>query len=964
MSKQFFEIVRKTICQTLLLFLFTSIAFSQQNRGALKGQLLDETGAAIPNTEISATDASGNEFTSMTSTNGNFEIKNLASGEYVVRVSVPGFSLYNSDPIVVGNRATTPLIIKLRVESTIEQVTVSDNAGVSLSSSDNASAVVLKEKDLESLPDDPDELASALRELAGPSAGPNGAQLFVDGFNGARIPPKSSIREVRINSNPFSAEYSQIGFGRIEILTKPGTDQLHGEGSFAFNDESLNGRNAFAPFRAPLQVRRYGGNITGSIIPKKASFFLDFQRRDVDENATSNVTILDNSFNSVPFSSVIVTPQIFTNFSGRLDYQVDTKSTFSFRYSIDRTTNENQGVGNFELPSRAFNTSIRNQNIALTYTTIFSARVINEARLQLIKRTFQNQDVDSSFALVVSGAFTGGGAQNGRNSQNSERFEFQDFVSLIGDKHNIKLGGLIRGGRVADTNRANFGGTFIFAGDVERDPQTGQPIGGPITSLEQYRRTLLGLPGYRPSQFTLRAGNPFASVNQYDLGLFFQDEWKVKQNFTLSLGLRYENQTNINSKFNFAPRIAFAYSPFMSNGQAKTVIRAGLGIFYDRFDDGFILNSRRLDGTRVTQFFTNQTDFFPNIPLPLQLNAQTPIRQQVASGLTAPYVMQGVVGVEQQLPKKFTLSASYFWSRGIHQLRSRNINAPLPGTFTVPGSGIRPFGNVGDIYLYESTGISNLHQLRLSLNRSLSRTFSIFSSYTYSFAKTDTEGAGVFPANSFDLSGEYARSSFQPRHSLFIGSSTQLPFKMSLFAFSFSRSGLPFNIVTGIDRNGDTLFTERPSFATPGTPGSITTKFGTFNPNPTSGEKLIPRNFGDGPSFFNLNLNLSRNFGFGKSKQAAVAQVQQGTPNIIAPRPGGGPGGGGPGGGGGGRFGGFGNATSSDSRYNLTISARVSNLFNRTNLTSFAGSLTSPIFGQPNSSREARRIEVQLRFRF
>ena len=144
----------------------------------------------------------------------------------------------------------------------------------------NATALVLRGEDLAALPDDPDDLADALQALAGPGAGPNGGSIYIDGFSGGQLPPKESIREIRINQNPFSAEYDRLGFGRIEILTRPGTDQVRG--GFGFNDSDgvFNSRNPFATNKPDYSNRNFGGNIGGPI-SKRASFFLDFQRRDI-----------------------------------------------------------------------------------------------------------------------------------------------------------------------------------------------------------------------------------------------------------------------------------------------------------------------------------------------------------------------------------------------------------------------------------------------------------------------------------------------------------------------------------------------------------------------------------------------------------------------------------------------------------------------------------------------------------
>jgi hypothetical protein len=957
------------MCLLCLLIGLTTTTYAQVKQNMkVKGQVLDESGASLAGADVTLI-GGGKSLQTVSSEKGDFEFSGVTTGTYTLKVSVIGFNPYESEPFDVEKSVAVPMEVRLSVAAVTEQITVDSSSPVSLSSDTNATAIVLKGKDLESLPEDPDELANALQELAGPAAGPNGAQLFVDGFNGARLPPRNSIREIRINSNPFSSEYDRLGFGRIEILTKPGLEQLHGEAFFNFNDESLNSRNSFAPFRAPLQIRRFGGNLSGAIKPKKASFFLDFERRETDENSSINATILDSNLFATPFSTVILTPQRFTNFSSRLDYQLNEKTTFVSRYSFTEINNENQGIGNFSLASRGFDSTIRVNTLNFTATTIINPKIVNEIRLQLTKQTSESKGDNSTPSLNVLGSFFGGGAQVGFNRRNEERFELQDYISIALSKHSLKAGVRFRGGRLTTNNSENFGGSYSFAGDVNRD-SSGRPIGGSITSLEQLRRVLLGLPGYRPSQFSINAGDPFVSVNQYDVGVFFQDEWRVRQNLTLSGGIRYEAQTNLGAKYNFAPRLAFAYSPRSASNNSNnsnrlaTVIRGGFGIFYDRFDDSLTLDTRRLDGNHIIQFIATNPNFFPIIPDVTSLNAIRPIRRQIEKDLESPYTMQFAIGVEQQLPFKLTATVNYLFSRANHLLRSRNINAPLPGTFTgVSGSGVRPLGDIGDIYLYEGSGLSRTHQLRVGVSKRAGN-ITVFSNYSYTKIDSDTDGANNFPSNSFDLDTEYGRSSLQVKHAVFLGGSLTTPYGIRINPFLIIRSGRPFDITTGRDSNGDTRFTDRPSFAIPGTPGSITNEFGTFNPNPRLGDEIIPRNFGEGPGFASLNLSVSRNFGFGDKQKSP--NTAQGGPNMqpVAGGFGGAPGGGGRGPGGGGGFRGLGDAAASEKKFNLTLTLRASNLFNRTNLGNFSGSLASPIFGQANFASEARRVEAQLRFRF
>src|SRR5690606_35173090 len=156
-----------------------------------------------------------------------------------VKVKAANCALYENTEVLVEAGERAELIVPLTVEVVEEQVEVSESNTVSLDPANNASATVLRESELEALPDDPEELEAALQALAGGSAGPNGGQIYIDGFTGSRLPPKEAIREIRINNNPFSAEYDRPGFGRIEILTRPGADRFRGSAFGNFNDESL-----------------------------------------------------------------------------------------------------------------------------------------------------------------------------------------------------------------------------------------------------------------------------------------------------------------------------------------------------------------------------------------------------------------------------------------------------------------------------------------------------------------------------------------------------------------------------------------------------------------------------------------------------------------------------------------------------------------------------------------------------
>ena len=985
-------------------------AAAQERPGSLRGQVLDELGGAIVGATVTAVDAKGTEKTVTTNDNGVYAINGLAPGKYTLRVVNSGFAIYENAEVEVTSGKALQLDVILKVAIEEQKVTVAaDNRELSTEPENNAGAVVLKGEDLESLPDDPDDLAAALQALAGPSAGPNGGQIFVDGFTGGRLPPRSSIREIRINSNPFSAEYDRLGFGRIEILTKPGTDRFRGQASFNFNDDALNARNPFADSRPAIQTRQYGGNFSGPISKKKASFFIDFEKRDIDDASLIVATVLDANNNITPFSETFATPSRRTTFSPRLDYQLNANNTLVGRYNYTRTTRVT-GVGGFSLPSRAYNTEQTEQNVQLTETAVISKTIVNETRFQFEhSRGLQNAD-NSIPTIEVQDAFTGGGSQIGQSHSTTDEAELTNNTSFSMGRHALKVGGRLRWVKDSQFSPQNFGGTFTFFGGL-----------GGLTSIERYQTTLLlqaqgatpaeiRAAGGGASQFRLSAGNPESEVSQWDFGGYFQDDWKMRPNLTLSLGLRYENQSNIDSNFNVAPRVGFAWQP--GGPQSKTVVRGGYGIFYDRVSENLTMTALRLNGINQQQFTVLNPDFFPNIPTVDQLLAfSVPgTVYQLQKGIEAPYTMQSVMSVERQLPHNFTVATSYINVRTLHVLRTVPLNAPLPGTFipNVPNSGIHPL-NCSDfiptdvnpsptcnIFEYESSGRYNQNQFIVNFNSRLHRNASLNAYYVLGFAKSDTDGAGSFPANPYDFSTEYGRASGDIRHRFVMSGTFRVPWGISLNPLIFIQSGRPFNITLGRDINGDTLNTERPALAPAGAscsdPLIRCTPFGNFKLTFAPGDVMIPRNFAEGPGSTTVNLRVSKTWSFGSEGRGANAGQQQNQQDQqqrqrgimgggMAGRGPGGAGGGGPRGGGfggpGGGGGGFGGGGAGTGRYNLTFSLNFNNLLNHSNLGPPVGNLGSALFGQSTSTTGFfggfggggnpaynRRIDAQIRFSF
>jgi Carboxypeptidase regulatory-like domain/TonB dependent receptor len=996
----------------LILLITSMLVAAQQARGTLRGVITDELGAVIVGANVVLTDASGVQKKTTTNAEGVYNYAGLAPGKYSLQANAPGFASSEDTPVeVTAGRVSVDLTLKVTIE---EKVTVQQETPISTDSTNNANQTVISGKDLDALPDDPDELSAALQALAGPSVGPNGGQIFIDGFTGGNVPSKDSIREIRINQNPLAAENDQPS-SRIEILTRPGTDKFRGGTSLNFTDESLNSRNPFAinsSKRTPFQIRQYDLNLSGPIVARKASFFVNFGSIETDDNELIRATVLDDNLNIVDSGTAFLTPKRNTFFSPRFDYAINTNHTLVARYNFNRFTFNNQGVGGFSLPERAFDTVSTNHTVQLTETAIINPTTLNETRFQYSRGRNEQLGDDSVPALNVSGAFNTGSSQVGDSSNERRSWELNNFTAKQKGAHAIKFGGRLRHISVEDINENNFGGSWTFTG------------GFGLTSIQRYQLTLrLQEQGLTPqeiraagggaSSFSINTGNPFATISQTDLGVYVQDDWRIRPNLTLSYGLRYEIQTNTHSKYDFAPRLAVAWSPGAANSShpPKTVIRFGTGFFYNRFSEGSTLLANRNNGVNLLQ--TTVLEEGGNQP-PSVAHQQTPAVANIYSILNqwSPTAVPSVAGipptqqiiwqvdpniqnptlwgvmtqVERQLPRNITMFFGFYNIRIVHVIRARDVNAPLPGSITtLTPNGIRPDPTLGEVYRFEASGQFNQRQIFLGFNSRLSRTFQLSGNYSLSKTTNDTDGQGgqLFPMNSYDTTGEFGRSSFDIRQRFTIFGTVNLPWwKVVLNPFIVANTGPPFNITTGRDVNLDRQANERPSFAGANANCALQTikctPFGNFNLTPLPGEQIVPRNFGNSPGSFVVNLRISRAFAFGTIGRgnAAAARPAGAAPTVVAAGPGGprmvpvgpvGPGGPqGPGG------------AQSEKRFNLNVSLNFQNLLNHVNLSRPEGNLLAPNFGESlglagnfggfggggSTGAGNRRIYAQVRLNF
>lgn len=974
---------------TLGILLTAAMAQAQQT-STLRGQVMDEQGAVIPGAKIILTNKATNKQTTvMANALGEFTLPGVAAGTYSLTAEYEGFQPFAQSEVKIPLGAPLQITLKVAAVTVITDV-ASDSKTVSVEPDQNLSATVLDEEFIKNnLPDNEEDLRNYLTALAGPggggaTGGQGGAQILVDGFSGGRLPPREAIFQIRINQNPFTAEFSNPGFGRIEIITKPGNDRWRGTFNTNFRNSALDARNAFALIKPDVSQQRYGFNIGGPIIGKKMSFFANYEDRRLEGGNAIVATTLNGQevFN-------VLAPSNNRNLTARVDYLLNQRNTLNMSYSHFRSESLNRefavrfggfgggpgggggggfgggggggSTGTYTLPERGSDSESTDHNLRLSEAFIISTSLLMETRFEYQRDSSLSTARTTGLAINVLDAFNGGGATCCPSESRDTEIEWQQYLTWTMKKHTVKFGWQMERSSVDNFSATNFNGTYTFS------------------NLEQYRRVLNGDPLARPQQYTVNRGNPVLQYAMTQSSWFVNDDWRLSPSMTLSLGFRHEFQTQLQDKVNFAPRVGLAWSPF---NDRKTTIRIGGGLFYSRLSGGLYEQILRFDGVTQQSIIIRN----PLYPDPFAGNPTIEVSNTVKRifepNLKAPYTINYSVTVERQLPLSLNGSFSYIYARGLHQYRTRNINAPLPGTYdpTIPNSGVRPLGDVGNIYQIESSANSKYNGLLFRLDRRMGQRLNLFGNYSLSWTKSDADGSGSLPANNYDLTSEWGRAFTDRRHSFFVGGRISLPLGLSLSPFINASSGGPFSITTGFDENGDTVINDRPAGLGRNADLSaslyplIANRCISNCGNGSTGTPVFLRDFllanypngvkAESPGSLNVNMSVSKTFSFGERKTSQnQAQIQGMPPGGPMGGRGGGGRGGGMGGGrgmGGGPMGG-GNESG---RFNLTLTAQITNLLNHVNFGSYSGVLGSPYFGRSSSAGGARQFELGLRFSF
>lgn len=870
---------------------------------ALTGAVRDPSGAVIVGAKVVLEAAT--PLNTLTDVRGRFSFDCVSSGAHTLRISADGFATQE-----VKARHDGDLSIKLAIKTATQDITVSgdEDNNASLDADHGSGTRLLTQKDLAGMADDPDELRRQLQVLAasGGSA-PGQAVVAVDGFdNDIGIPTKSAIASIRVNPDLFSAEYDKPPYqgARIEVFTKPG-DTFHGSLFASESNAVINANDPLTPAGStPASKADYGFEFGGPVIKNTGDFFVALEKRDTNEFNTVNATVLNASGVATPLQEASPAPETLWNGTLRTDWKIGAVHTLAMTYSEHRNEANDQGSGGLVLPEAGYHSLVNQQSVRLTDTGVFSANLLSQTRLGMTWNTTQDAPLSTAPSVNVAGAMVGGGSTVGALKDRERDIEADEQISWTHNNHSFTFGvkNLAILARVFDPD--TFNGQYLFTGELGYSP------------LLQYRYTLLNVAGVAPTTYQQTTGTPRFSYSDWQVALYAQDEWKVAPNFSLSLGLRYEIQTAPSLAGDLAPRFGLAWSP----GRRKSwVIRAHAGMFYSPVSASVLSAADRLNGITQTESLIYSPLYSQPLTPALGGTAIQTVRE-LASGITEGSSLQAQIAVEKQLPQHWHVQGSWSYAYGWNLLRSVNINAPLAESAQDALLAPRPIEPSENILQFQPSGLLHGPIVFLGADQHSYKHVGIFAGYLYMDLKTDADTPMLEPQSSYSNAGEMARASWEPSSQIFGMTQISLPWKVSLSSQFTIVSGVPYNISTGSDNNGDGSFNDRPSIVSQPGPGVYATPFGLLSTTALNG--TLPRNAASMPTLLHIDTRASRIFALPWK------------------------------------------ALGPDQHQSLTVSAEAYNLLNHTNVTQVGGVAGSPSFMQPLMAEPARRIELGLRYSF
>jgi hypothetical protein len=870
--------------------------------GRLIVTVVDQTGAVISGATVRVVSQDDSDRPPrpavQTTPEGVATITGLLAGQYTIEIEFPGFEprVVRNVRVRTGDTRQNAVLAIARIEDAVQvgqdpQTAASDRRGP-------AFGTVLTREQIDALSDDPDELRRQLQDMAGP-----GAVIRVDSFEGAELPPKSQIRMIRISRDAFAAENHGSGGIMIDIVTQPGIGPLRGSVSMRLREGALTGRSPFVDRKGPERTQQYSVGFGGTIVQERTSFTLNLSGMTAFETPNLNVALPGGRRSE---ALGVRRPSDNVGVNATLDHAITLDQTLRFGYTRISNSSGNLGIGAFDLPERAYETERSQHTARLQHVGPLGRRFFVNTRVLVSWSESSTRSALEAPTIQVADAFTSGGQQRAGGSR-TRTVTFGSDLDYVRGIHSFRTGVAVEGGWYLSDDTTNYLGTYTFE------------------SLEAYEAG-------RPRSYTRRVGDPTIRYVNVQGAFYVQDDIRVRQNLTLSPGVRYEVQTHVRDYNNVGPRVGVTWAPTRSGG---LTLRASSGVFYEWLVPNVYEQTLRVDGFRQREI----TVANPSFPVGDEVEGISPplSRYLLADDIRLNRQVRFSGGLDRPLSSRLRVGLTYAHTRGTSLQRGRNLNAPVDG--------FRPDPAFANLIESVSDARSAQHGLSLFFNGTLMRQtggpgglppgiilpgtaggalvdwrrFSFTGQYTFGSLRNDTDGAFSTPATG-DLADEWGPGGGDVRHRVGISMNAQTVRNLTTSVSLQVTSGTPYTIRTGFDENADLIFNDRPSGV-------------ARNTERTTGQ-------------VSLNGNISYSFAFGRRAAstppptgviitstggATVAQT------IAVPQAG---------------------------RFRINVFAQITNLTNRPNYAGYSGVLTSPFFGRPTTVLNPRRVDIGVNFGF
>ena len=911
--------MRKLVTLLCCTWLWAATAFAQAPATAtLQVTVLDETrgvlpGASVTLARIDAADKAAEIGPTPASQQGQVKFENLVPGNYAIKAEFSGFQTRTLPDVRIRSGENKQVVV-LQIDRVLSSVTVERDKQAAASDRDVTFGTVLTREQIDALSDDPDELRRQLQDIAGP-----GATILVDSFEGRDLPPKALIKSIRVTRDQFAPEVHFFGELRIEILTQPGIGPVRGNVRSGFYDSLMDGENPLIDQTGPAQSWMYGIGLSGTLVNERASFNVNFNGQDsystpVVYAATPGGPLAGN----VPAKS----PADNYFFNGGIDYALTRDQVLRLHLQGSKFSTGNAGVGSYDLPGRAYSTEDSRFGLFLQQNGPLGRRFVLNTRMSIFGADSEANSALEEMTVLVTDAFNSGGAQR-TGGTHARNYWFNSDLDYVRGIHSMRTGLDVQVATYETNANSNYLGTYAFA------------------NLDAFNART-------PRSYTRRIGDPALSYSNVQGGVYFQDDIKIRKNFTVTGGVRYEAQTHVPDALNFAPRAGFTWAPFKGG---KTTLRGSWGMFYDWLPTNTYLQTLQVDGIRQRE--VNIVN--PSFPDPGDVGTAPPTNRYIlAEERDMAYSQRLSAGIAQTISRRVTTNVLYSYAYRYSLLTGRNINTPV--------NGVRPDPDFANVVLATSAGHGRQHSVNASANVNLgpmaptggpaagpggpimiggdrgpmmimmgpggpaattgprwqwNRGLTLSGFYSYGQNYDNTDGAFVIPATLI-LANEWGPAAFDRRHQTnFAITSTALR-NLTARLSVFGQSAPPITVRSGTDDNGDLVFNDRPDG--------------------------VGRNSERTMSMWNTSLNFGYSFTLGKKTVTSTGGVQiMGSPAGLTVNP---------------------TAATTMPRYRLNLIVNINNLWNQPAYSGYSGIITSPFFLQPTAASGVRRITFSTNVSF